>query len=75
MASGVTATWLASGCAGPPAPVTSAFVPRAARPSAPAQGDWVGSTCQGCTQGCAIRIIVQDGRATRVRGKGSGRTP
>ena len=54
MASGAAAGWLATGCAttmDPAAaktPVTSAFVPRAARPSAPAKGDWVASTCQGC---------------------------
>jgi len=70
MASGAAAGWLATGCATAPAsaPVTSAFVPRKAKASAPAQGDWVGSTCQGCTQWCAIQIFVQDGRAVRVRG-------
>ena len=61
MATGAGAGWLVTGCATAPAPVTSAFVPRAAKPSAPAKGDWVGSTCQGCTQWCAIQIFVQDG--------------
>jgi len=75
MASGATATWLATGCATAPAPVTSAFVPRAARPSGPAQGgNWVASTCQGCTQWCAIQIFVQDGRAIRVRGNPLSKT-
>jgi anaerobic selenocysteine-containing dehydrogenase len=31
-------------------------------------GAWVASTCQGCTQWCAIQIFVQDGRAVKVRG-------
>ncbi|MCK7468821.1 MAG: hypothetical protein MZU91_12320 [Desulfosudis oleivorans] len=79
MASGAAAGWLATGCATttdprPPGPVTSAFVPRKAKASAPAQGDWVGSTCQGCTQWCAIQIFVQDGRAVRVRGNPLSKT-
>ncbi|MDP1900334.1 MAG: molybdopterin-dependent oxidoreductase [Rubrivivax sp.] len=77
MASGVSAGWWATGCATAPAPAaprTSAFVPRAAKPSAPAPGAWVGSTCQGCTQWCAIQIFVQDGRATRVRGNPLSKT-
>jgi anaerobic selenocysteine-containing dehydrogenase len=74
MASGATATLLSTGCATAPAPVTSAFTPRAAKASAPAKGDWVASTCQGCTQWCAIQIFVQDGRATRVRGNPLSKT-
>jgi anaerobic selenocysteine-containing dehydrogenase len=31
-------------------------------------GEWVASTCQGCTTWCPIEIFVQDGRAVRVRG-------
>ena len=31
-------------------------------------GEWVASTCQGCTQWCPIEIFVQDGRAVKVRG-------
>ena len=49
-------------------PVTNAFAPRKARSSLAAKGEWVGSTCQGCTQWCAIQIFVQAGRAVRVRG-------
>ena len=49
-------------------PVINAFKPRKARASSPAKGEWLGSTCQGCTQWCAIQIFVQSGRATRVRG-------
>ncbi|MBI5258095.1 MAG: molybdopterin-dependent oxidoreductase [Burkholderiales bacterium] len=77
VASGATAAsasgWMA-GCASTPAPLTSAFVPRAARPSKPAQGEWVASTCQGCTQWCAIQIFVQQGRAVRVRGNPLSKT-
>ncbi len=41
---------------------------RPAKAAGPAKGDWVASTCQGCTQWCAIQIFVQEGRAVRVRG-------
>ena len=68
MASGITASWVATGCATAPEPVTSAFTPRKARPAGPAKGDWMASTCQGCTQWCAIQIFVEEGRAVRVRG-------
>ncbi len=75
MASGISAGSLVSGCAVvPAAPVTSAFTPRKAKPCSPAVGDWVASTCQGCTQWCAIQIFVQAGRATRVRGNPLSKT-
>ncbi|MCX7246188.1 MAG: hypothetical protein NTX31_00690, partial [Burkholderiales bacterium] len=60
MASGISAGSLVTGCAGLPAgPVHSALLPRNAKASSPAAGDWVASTCQGCTQWCAIQIYVQ----------------
>ena len=31
-------------------------------------GEWIPSTCQGCTQWCPIVIFVQQGRAVKVRG-------
>ena len=31
-------------------------------------GQWIPSTCQGCTQWCPIAIFVQEGRAVKVRG-------
>ena len=69
MASGATAGLAVSGCAMlPRAPLHSALVPYKAKPSSPAQGEWVASTCQGCTQWCAIEIFAQSGRAVRVRG-------
>ncbi|MDO8310337.1 MAG: molybdopterin-dependent oxidoreductase, partial [Sideroxyarcus sp.] len=46
----------------------NALIPRKARASTPAKGEWVGSTCQGCTQWCAIQLFVSGGRVTRVRG-------
>lgn len=49
-------------------PVTNAMALRKAKSAGPAQGDWVSTACQGCTQWCAIQIFVQDGRAVRVRG-------
>jgi len=51
-----------------PMPFKNALIPRKARASSPAKGTWVGSTCQGCTQWCAIQLYVSDGRMTRVRG-------
>jgi len=76
MASGAGAGWLATGCAttASNAPVTQAFTPRKAKASAPGQGNWVGSTCQGCTQWCAIQIYVQGGRAVKVRGNPLSKT-
>ncbi len=32
------------------------------------QGQWIPSTCQSCTAWCPIEILVQDGRAVKVRG-------
>ena len=75
MASGISAGALATGCAGlGQAPLHSALIPRQARPSSPAVGNWVASTCQGCTQWCAVQIFVQGGRATRVRGNPLSKT-
>ncbi|BAO28251.1 molybdopterin-dependent oxidoreductase [Sulfuritalea hydrogenivorans] len=51
-----------------PMPFKNALIPRKARSSTPAKGEWIASTCQGCTQWCAIQLYVSGGRATRVRG-------
>ena len=64
--SAATAAMLAAGCA--TQPETSAMAVRKPKAAGPAKGDWVASTCQGCTQWCAIQIFVEDGRAVRVRG-------
>lgn len=32
------------------------------------EGNWMPSTCQGCTTWCPIEVFVQDGRAVKVRG-------
>ena len=66
-ASATTAGLLAAGCA-TTEPLSAAMAPRKAKDAGPAKGEWVASTCQGCTQWCAIQIFVQDGRAVRVRG-------
>jgi anaerobic selenocysteine-containing dehydrogenase len=82
-ASAGTASIVLAGCATTPGttgsggaatPVTAAMALRKARPAGPAKGDWVASTCQGCTQWCAIQIFVQDGRAVRVRGNPLSKT-
>jgi len=72
-ASAATSALLAAGCATQP-PVSAAMAPRKPRGGAPAQGEWIASTCQGCTQWCAIQIYVQDGRAVRVRGNPLSKT-
>ena len=70
-----TAAMLVSGCATQATtPVTSAMAVRKAKPAGPAKGDWVASTCQGCTQWCAIQIFVEEGRAVRVRGNPLSKT-
>ena len=79
-ASAGTTAIVLGGCATTPGtdggatPVSAAMAPRMARPAGPAKGDWVASTCQGCTQWCAIQIFVQDGRAVRVRGNPLSKT-
>lgn len=49
-------------------PKSSAIKIRKAGPAAPSKGEWVPSTCQGCTAWCAVEIFVQDNRAVKVRG-------
>ncbi len=74
-ASVASAAMLSAGCATQTAaPVTSAMALRPAKAAGPAKGDWVASTCQGCTQWCAIQIFVEEGRAVRVRGNPLSRT-
>ena len=74
-ASAASAAWTLAGSAlaadqvkAKPMPFKNALIPRKARPSTPAKGEWLASTCQGCTQWCAIQLFVSGGRATRVRG-------
>ena len=68
-ASAATASLLVAGCATQTAaPVTSAMTVRPAKAAGPAKGEWVSTTCQGCTQWCAVQIFVEEGRAVRVRG-------
>ncbi len=33
-----------------------------------AEGNWIPSTCQGCTTWCPVEIFVENGRAIKVRG-------
>lgn len=73
--SAATACLLAAGCATNEArPVSAAMIPRRANGSSPAPGEWVATTCQGCTQWCALQLFVQDGRAVRVRGNPLSKT-
>jgi anaerobic selenocysteine-containing dehydrogenase len=72
--SAATACLLAAGCATNGAPASAALIPRRVKGASPAKGDWISSTCQGCTQWCAVQIFVQDGRAVRVRGNPASKT-
>ncbi|MDG5786090.1 molybdopterin-dependent oxidoreductase [Evansella sp. AB-P1] len=50
-------------------PVLNAFSKNAqATETNEAQGEWIASTCQGCTTWCPVQIYIVDGRATKVRG-------
>lgn len=66
-ASAATGGIALAGCAAGK-PVTNAMSEAKAQPSAPANGEWVATTCQGCTAWCPVEIFVQDGRAAKVRG-------
>ena len=72
-ASAATAALLSAGCA-TTEPLSAAMAPRKHRGGSAAKGEWVASTCQGCTQWCSIQIFVQDGRAVRVRGNPASKT-
>jgi anaerobic selenocysteine-containing dehydrogenase len=52
----------------PRSPKSSAIKIRKAGAASPAKGQWVASTCQGCTAWCAVEIFVQNDRAVKVRG-------
>ncbi|MCU0949887.1 MAG: molybdopterin-dependent oxidoreductase [Burkholderiaceae bacterium] len=71
-ASATTASLLAAGCATPP--LGNALNPRRARGAKPAEGEWIATTCQGCTQWCAVEVFSQNGRAVRVRGNPLSKT-
>ena len=73
--SAATACLLATGCASNAAmPASAALIPRKSNGGSPAKGEWIASTCQGCTQWCAIQIFVQNGRGVRVRGNPLSKT-
>lgn len=72
-ASAATGGALASGVSAAQ-PAKGALAMRKAKAAGPAEGEWVASACQGCTQWCAIQIFVQDGRAVRVRGNPLSKT-
>ena len=40
----------------------------AATAAATGKGEWIPSTCQGCTAWCPVEFLVQKGRVTKVRG-------
>jgi anaerobic selenocysteine-containing dehydrogenase len=70
----VAGGWLIAGQLPSAQPATSALATRKAKGASPPKGEWIASTCQGCTQWCAIQIFVQGGRAVRVRGNPLSKT-
>lgn len=57
-----------AGCATGRKPETSAMSEASAMPKSPGAGEWVATTCQGCTSWCSAEALVQDGRVVKVRG-------
>lgn len=49
-------------------PVLEAFSQSAGPLKAAEGGQWLPTTCQGCTTWCPIEVFVQNGRAVKVRG-------
>ena len=49
-------------------PVFNAFTFAPQIAEAAAAGEWIPSTCQGCTGWCPVEFFVQNGRAVKVRG-------
>ncbi|QOY38360.1 molybdopterin-dependent oxidoreductase [Anaerobacillus isosaccharinicus] len=49
-------------------PALTAFTETKASAATNTEGEWVGSTCQGCTTWCPVQVYVVNGRATKVRG-------
>ncbi|HPE01333.1 MAG TPA: molybdopterin-dependent oxidoreductase [Burkholderiaceae bacterium] len=71
--SAATAALLGAGCA-TTEPLSAAMAPRQPKAAGPAKGEWIASTCQGCTQWCAIQVFAENGRAVRVRGNPLSKT-
>jgi anaerobic selenocysteine-containing dehydrogenase len=40
----------------------------AAKPAGAPKGEWIPSTCQGCTAWCPVEFFVQEGRVVKARG-------
>ncbi len=70
-ASAATTSLLAAGCA--TVPVGNAMT-RKANGAKPSEGEWIATTCQGCTQWCAVEVFSQNGRAVKVRGNQHSKT-
>jgi anaerobic selenocysteine-containing dehydrogenase len=62
------ATAALSGCTGKESGMNALAMAKGDSTMGEAPGQWVPSTCQGCTTWCPIEIFVQDGRAVKVRG-------
>jgi len=49
-------------------PKTSAMAEATAQSKSLGPGEWVATTCQGCTSWCSAEAFVQDGRVIKARG-------
>lgn len=49
-------------------PKLNAFAAHHAKKETATDGEWLPSTCQGCTAWCPVEFYVQDNRVTKVRG-------
>jgi len=64
-ASAVAGAWAAaSGCLTP----ALRALAMTSSPPLPVTGEWIASTCQGCTSWCSKQVYVVNGRAIKIRG-------
>ena len=49
-------------------PKLNAFAATPAASAGATKGEWIPSTCQGCTAWCPVEFFVQEGRVVKVRG-------
>jgi anaerobic selenocysteine-containing dehydrogenase len=66
-ASAATGSVALAGCA-TAKPITNSMGQAKSAAKSPGKGNWVATTCQGCTSWCSAEAFVQDGRVVKVRG-------
>ncbi|RJX33375.1 MAG: twin-arginine translocation signal domain-containing protein [Desulfarculus sp.] len=63
-----SAATCAAAALSPPLQPSLRALAAATKTKAKSAGQWIASTCQGCTSWCAQEVLVVDGRAVKVRG-------